>query len=246
MRHVVVEEKAGYSTLMTAPYSFVNQDLASFYKLPGSFDASFKKVDLDPTQRAGLLTQLGFLASHAYMRTDSPIHRGVFIIRRILCLPQPDPPGNADLNLPPLSGSIKTTRQQVTAHTSPPTCNSCHQRINNMGFAFEHYDAVGQYRTTENGEPVDSSGSVLIGNQMVQFSNAIEFIQRISALDEGRSCYSTNWLRYAYGRADERADRCELEALNQRLADPAYSIREFLADLTTTRGFLYRPIEETP
>ncbi len=245
--HVVFDQKAPFATLFTAPYTFVNLELAALYKLTGTYTtAAYTRVELDPTQRAGLLTQTGFLATHAYSQSDSPIHRGVFMIRRILCLPLGDPPGNADLKLPPIVGDIKTTRQQVNVHTSPAPCSGCHARINAMGFAFENYDAVGQYRTQDNGVPVDSSGSISLGGQERRFANAVDFAKIVAASDEARGCYARNWLRYAYQRADGPEDGCDLDAMTTRLARSDYPLKEMIGDLTQNNSFRFRSAEETP
>ncbi len=245
--YAVFDQKAPFATLFTAPYTFVNKELAALYKLTGSYTtAAYTKVDLDPKERSGLLTQTGFLASHAYMRTDSPIHRGVFMIRRVLCLPLGDPPGNANLNLPPLMGDIKTTRQQVANHTSPAGCSGCHSRINGMGFAFENYDAVGQYRTMDNGEAVDASGTITLGGKSQSFANAIEFAKIVSESDEARGCYARNWMRYAYQRADAAEDECDIDAMTTKLASASYSIKEMIGDLTQNNSFRYRSAVEAP
>ncbi len=245
--HVVFEQKAPFGTLFTAPYTFVNRELAALYKLAGSYTtAAYTRVDLDPSQRAGLLTQTGFLASHAYMRIDSPIHRGVFMIRKVLCLPLADPPGNADLNLPPIMGDIKTTRQQVTVHTSPPACFGCHARINAMGFAFQNYDAVGQYRTMDNGVAIDASGTISLGGKNHTFSNAIDFAKIVAQSDEARSCYARNWMRYAYQRADGAEDGCDIDAMTTKLAKADYPVKEMIGDLTQNSSFRYRSAQETP
>jgi hypothetical protein len=247
VREVVFGQKAPFATLFTAPYTFVNKELAAIYKVPGTFtSADYTRVELNPSERSGLLTQTGFLAAHAYTKSDSPIHRGVFMIRRVLCLPQGDPPPNADLKLPPLMGDIKTTRQQVAAHTSPAGCNSCHARINGIGFAFENYDAIGQYRTMDNGVAVDSTGTLALGDQSYPFKNAIEFGAAVSKTAEARSCYALNWLRYAYQRADSSEDACDVDAMTENLAKPGYSIKDMIADLTLNKSFLNRPVEELP
>ena len=247
IRHVVFDQKAPFASLFTSPVTFVNKELAALYKLTGSYTtAAYARVELDPTQRAGLLTQTGFLASHAYTRYDSPIHRGVFMIRRVLCLPLGDPPGNADLNLPPITGDIKTTRQQVTAHTSPSACSGCHKRINEIGFAFGNYDAVGQYRTVENGVNVDSSGTIALGGAVVAFDNAIQLSKLVSESAEARSCYARNWMRYAYQRADTKEDGCDLDAMTANLAKPGYPLKDMIGDLTQNSSFRNRPAEEAP
>src|SRR5690606_24278247 len=96
VQHIAFDLEQGYQSLMTAPFTFVNADLARLYGVEGDFGDQLEKVELDPELRGGLLTQIGFLASHAYPNETSPIHRGVFINRQILCNDIPDPPANLD------------------------------------------------------------------------------------------------------------------------------------------------------
>ena len=248
LKNIVFDETAPFSTIYTAPYTFVNKDLAALYKLPGTFSSTeFTKVTLDPAQRRGLLTQIGFLASHSYTRTDSPIHRGVFLIRRVLGLPQGDPPPGIDFTLPPVgAGAIRTTRDQVTAKTSPAGCAGCHTTINAFGFAFENYDAVGQYRTQENNVDVDSNGSVALGETSVRFKNALELSTAISTAPDARLSYAANWLRYGYQRAETSDDLCELTTMARNLGIDGYFIKDMIGALTSTTSFRYGPVETTP
>jgi hypothetical protein len=243
--HVVFDLEGGLSSLLREPVSFVNQDLAPLYGLDGSFGPDFVRVDLDGAERGGVLTQIGFLASHAYSTNTSPIHRGVFILRRVLCYPLPDPPGDVDLTLPPIEGEIRTTRQQVEVHTSPDSCTGCHGIINPIGFAFEHFDSIGRFRDDENGEPIDATGSVLLDGEATSYANGTEMLDAIAASDDARDCYARNWLRYAYGRDDREADTSTLAEITGALADPDYSVKSMLAALTQSRSFRFRaPNEE--
>ena len=248
LKNIIFDEPASFATIYTAPYTFVNKDLATLYKVTGTFSSTqFTKVTLDPTQRRGLLTQIGFLASHSYARTDSPIHRGVFLIRRVLGLPQGDPPPGIDFTLPPVgSGVIRTTRDQVTAKTSPASCATCHARINAYGFAYENYDAVGQYRTQENNVDVDATGSVTLGETSVPFKNALELSTAISTAPDARISYAVNWLRYGYQRADSAEDACDVSTMATNLGTDGYPIKDMIGALTSTTSFRYRPVETTP
>jgi hypothetical protein len=221
----------------------VNETTAALYGVQGTFDDSLTRVDLDPTQRAGLLTQLGFLASNAYSNQSSPIHRGVFVVRRVLCETLPDPPPNVP-QLPPLTAT-QTTRQEVDMHTAPAACAGCHhQIINPVGFGFENYDAGGKYRATENGLAIDATGSLAgtvagaAGN--ASFSNALEESAALAASPEAQACYATNWVRYAFGRAESPGDMCAIGVLAQNLANDSYKVTDLLVDLTRTRAFMYR------
>lgn len=241
----VFEHGGGLGDLLTAPFAYVNADTASLYGVDGSFGKDLVRVELDPKRRAGLLTQAAFLASHSYYDLTSPIHRGVFVQRQILCTQLPDPPGDVDLKLPPVGGEIKTTRQQVTRHTSPSACQGCHGIINPTGFAFEPYDAIGRWRDTENGEPIDATGSTVAGGQKLSFQGPLDFVQQVSKHPATSDCYATNWIRYAYGRKEQKVDACSVRALSEKLRSNGYSIKSLLGDLTTTAAFRHR-VKEAP
>ncbi|XXT18171.1 DUF1592 domain-containing protein [Sorangium sp. So ce429] len=244
IRHVILEMEGDYRTLMTAPVGFVNDKLAPIYGVEGSFTGELVETPLDPSVRAGLLTQAGFLSSHAFFNKTSPIHRGVFIQRQILCADLPDPPANIDTELPPIQGEIRTTRDQVEAHTSPEACSTCHGMINPPGFAFEHFDAVGRYRADEDGEPIDATGTMQVGEAELRFDGAIDLVKQLAESPVAERCYLTNWYRYGNARQLSREDACTIEDLDAKLAGSGYNIKELLVALTQTRTFRYRAVEE--
>ena len=229
----------GFTSLMTAPFTFVNKTTAPLYGLTGTFGDALQRVDLDPTQRAGLFTRLGFLAVNAYSNQSSPIHRGAFIQRQVLCATIPDPPPNVP-KLPPLAAT-QTTRQEVDLHTAPPECAVCHHAlINPVGFGFENYDAAGQYRGTENGAPIDATGSLAGTAGNPSFSDGISESAAIAASPEAHSCYAKHWVRYAFGRQETDGDSCAVAALAARLGDDTYKVTDLLVDMTRTEAFLFR------
>ncbi|WP_437305384.1 DUF1592 domain-containing protein [Sorangium sp. So ce388] len=244
IRHVILEMEGDYRTLMTAPVGFVNDKLAPIYGVAGSFTSELVETPLDPGERAGLLTQAGFLSSHAFFNKTSPIHRGVFIQRQILCAELLDPPANINTELPPIQGEIRTTRDQVEAHTSPKACSSCHGMINPPGFAFEHFDAVGRYRADEEGEPIDATGTMQVGETEVSFDGAIDLVKQLAESPVAQRCYLTNWYRYGNARQLSREDACTIEDLDKKLVESGYNIKELLVALTQTRTFRYRAVEE--
>lgn len=240
---VTFDDGKGFTSLMTAPFTFVNKTTAPLYGLTGSFGDSLQRAVLPADKRAGLFTQIAFLASHAYSNQSSPIHRGAFIQRSVLCNKIPDPPPDVP-KLPTLQAT-QTTRDQVTMHTSGDQCRTCHvELINPVGFGFENYDAVGQYRTTENGVAIDATGELkgtkLAASGQGSFTDAVTESQRIAASMEGRSCYATHWVRYAFGRADTAGDSCAVEALASRMSDDNYRVTDLLVDMTRTKAFMFR------
>ena len=223
-----------FEDLMTAPVTYANADLARIYGLdPAGFDDELVLTDLNPSERGGLLTLSGFLASHAYYDMSSPIHRGVFIHRNLLCTDIPDPPGDADLELPEIDGA--TTREIVEQHTSPAGCDTCHSLINGPGFAFENYDAIGQYRTEENGHPIDASATTpLPTGETLEFDDGIELSKVIADSPTARRCYLNQWFRYTNARIETEVDTCQLDSLEAQLADPETTIAEIVLALTTS------------
>lgn len=239
----VFSSGGGLNELLTSSFTYVNAESAPLYGLTGTFGKDLTRVELDPKKRAGLLTQIGFLASHAYYDLSSPIHRGVFIQRQILCTELPDPPGDANLKLPPVTGEIKTTRQQVSVHTSPASCQGCHGIINPTGFAFENYDAIGKWREAENGVPIDPTGSTIAGDDRISFTGPMDFVEKLSKHPASANCYAKNWMRFAYGRKEQPVDACAMRALGAKVAGHA-SIKDVILELVLNPTFRARPAKE--
>ena len=236
---VTFTQGKGFPSLMTAPFTFVNATTAPLYGVSGSFGTSLTRVDLDATKRAGLFTQLGFLATHAYTNQSSPIHRGAYIQRSVLCATIPDPPPNIP-ELPPLMAT-QTTRQQVDMHTAPGECAGCHHSyINPVGFGFENYDAAGVFRTMENGANIDATGTLAGTAANTAFTDGVSASAAIAASPEAQRCYSATWMRYAFGRAESAAEMCAVQVLGSRLADDNYKITDLMVDITRTTAFMFR------
>src|SRR5439155_15666147 len=150
-------EKSDFRQLLLADQVYLNGRLAKFYGADLPEDAGFEKVALDPGRRAGVLTHPYMLAAFAYNAESSPIHRGVFLARGVLGKPLRPPPDA----FTPLAADLHpmlTTRERVDLQTKPQACVGCHGMINPLGFTLENFDAVGRFRETDNGKPIDSTG----------------------------------------------------------------------------------------
>lgn len=151
---VVWSDASDYRDLIQADYLMLNQRLADFYGIPFPGGDGFQVVPGDPTQRAGILTHPYLLARLAHHDTTSPIHRGVFLTRNVLggiLKPPPEAITFEDHTFEP----GLTTREKVAELTRNASCMTCHETINPLGFSLENFDAVGRFRTTESGKPVD-------------------------------------------------------------------------------------------
>lgn len=240
VEEATLNENGAVLALLTAPFTFVNQSLASIYGLQGSFTSDLARVDFAPTDsRIGLFTQPSFLTGHSSSSTrTSPILRAVYLLRRILCQEIPEPPPGAAATEPPAPETEPvTTRDFFTWKTSLPTCAACHSTINPVGFAFETFDAIGRARSTENGAPVDSSGTVALGDTPIEFDGARELLTAIAQTPEVRACYAKNWLKFSYGRSDTNEDLRTLASLHQNLSDPGFGVRDLVLQLTQSAAF---------
>jgi len=229
--------------LFTSPVSYVDATLAKVYGVAAPTAAGLTRVELDPAQRAGLFTQLAFLAGHADALDGSPIHRGAYVQKRVLCREFGSLPANVGV-LPARGGDIVTTRDQVEAKTSAPQCQACHKDINPVGFAYESFDSLGRFRTQDHGEPVDASGALSLDGQPAAFTGAVEFASELGASDKAKRCYETQWFRFAYGRKEGHDDACLLAELDSKVKAKDYSLKELLVALTTSRAFRFRAQED--
>lgn len=243
---VVLENDGNLAELLTAPYTFANDGLAALYGLDGSFDGSFSKASFDPDQqpnRGGLLTQLGFLASHGGL--TGSIHRGVFINHRVLCTELPPPPDA----LPPIpndEGMTMTSRERIEMHTGPGTCGaSCHGTyINPIGFAFESFDGLGQSRVEENGRPIDTFAEFEFADGPVEFDGAKELTSAMAERIEAHDCYTKHWVEYALGRDTAGSDLDLIQSLGDRSLD-GLSVKSLIIELVQSEEFRSRNAEGT-
>jgi hypothetical protein len=232
----VVQNGGGLSELLTAPYAFADSALAPLYGESVSGSA-LTRVDFDPSVRKGILMQVGHLAAHAYAIKTDPIHRGLFILRDVLCRIVPEPPAGASMTpLPPTTEPIETTREEISLLTGQDGCIGCHVDINAPGFAFENFDAVGQVRTMEGGVAVDTTGSLELATGALNFQNAVELVDGLAASSEAQSCYVAKWLEFAYGREFASTDTATRDAL----ATERLGATEIATRITTTPAFLSR------
>ncbi|MDX1964842.1 MAG: DUF1592 domain-containing protein, partial [Pirellulales bacterium] len=170
---------------------YLNGRLAKFYGIDAPADAPFAKYELNPNERAGVLTHPYLMTSFAHNATTSPIHRGVFLARGILGMSLRPPPEAVAPLAPDLHPDL-TTRQRVALQTKANVCMSCHGIINPLGFALEQFDAVGRFRTEENGQPIDASGSYLTRDgQLVKVNNARELADFLLSSSEAQEAFCT-------------------------------------------------------
>src|SRR3954470_6495655 len=193
--YITFDLKGTFKDLITKPVAFVDKDLAPIYGLT-STSPTLQMVDLDAKQRAGVFTHAGFLASYSSYNRTSPILRGAFLEKQVLCrtIPAP-PPDAAGTPLPPASTDLNTNRKQVAAQTevTGTSCAGCHAPVvNPPGFTLEAYDSIGQWQRAERspGAAIDSAADVAIGGQTVHVTGPVDLMTKIAASPEAQNCYA--------------------------------------------------------
>ncbi|MDX2015121.1 MAG: DUF1592 domain-containing protein [Myxococcaceae bacterium] len=232
-------------TLLSASFTLAREPSLRVYGIdPPARFAPGLPVGLDPTQRAGLLTQPAWLAAQANPKTTSPVHRGLFVVTNLLCLPLGSPPPGVDIS--PIGvdpTGQKTRRQLVEQHTSDPACAGCHRLIDPIGLVFERYDAVGAWRTTDldDGQPIDTRVTVTTGSDLDgPVDDPVTLVKKIARSPRVRACAARQWYRFAFGRQETAEDEVELEKLSARFEASGGNIPDLLVALVSSDAFRTR------
>jgi hypothetical protein len=224
--------------LFTSNKTFANKALAAIYGVGGVTGDAMTPVTLNPQQRAGLFTQLSFLTMHGDSEGSFPTRRGAQILRRVFCQEIELPLNVVVPDVKPPSPGV-TTRQRFEEHSKNP-CASCHLLFDPIGFAFENYDGIGRYRTTDNDQTVDASGSLELNGRTVKFKDAVELMPALAASDDVRACMATQWTRYLLRREETKGDMPSVQAVQKAFRDSSYDLRELLVAIVSSDAFTRR------
>ena len=227
-----------FSDLLTGTASSVNQPLAAVYGLSGVTGTTPTKVTLPAGQREGLLTLAGFLTVPGATDGSSPVRRGHAILTRLLCGVLPDPPNNVPPPQPPTAGL--TTRQRFIQHDQNSCTGGCHRAMDPIGFGYEHYDGIGQFRTTDQSLPVDSSGSITLDGQTQTFPDALALPNLLTASSQVQTCFATQWMRYALNRWDTPDDLASIQSAAGAFQTSGLDMRKLIAAVASSRTFRFR------
>ncbi len=249
MQRFVANSLAGedptLSHLLTSNTVPVDGNLAPIYGVSGVED--WTTLEVDPQQRAGLLTLPGYLAAHAYTEETSVVERGLLIRSRVLCQSIPAPPGNAMDNAPPLPEN-PTEADRTRALLDTAACGGCHVLMNPLGMGFENYDAIGAWRETyDNGEVIEPQWTLTAppeGLEEQDFDGAVELSQLLAGSEPVGACFVSNWLRHSYGAqpGSTEVDQCTLDALSDAFDASGQDIPSLMLAMTRSDAFRYRDI----
>ena len=233
--HVVAQD-APYPELFTTRKTFIDPNLGRVYRVPVTRpDGGWEPFEFPSDEpRAGILTQMGFLALYSHPGRSSATLRGKAVRELVLCHDVPDPPGDVDFSLfNDPNAPNRTARDRLTAHATVPSCAGCHKLTDPLGLGFEQFDGIGQFRTSERGADIDPSGEL----DGMGFVDARTLAETIRDHPDARSCVSNQLYAYGTGRAPTRNEREFLAFLGSRFEAGDYRLTELLRDISTSDAF---------
>jgi len=231
----VINEDADYRELFLTRKTFMTRTLGQVYRVqvnaPKGVWQRFEFPEDDP--RVGIQAQLGFLALHSHPGRSSPTLRGAAMRSTLLCQQVPDPPPDVDFtefNDP--NSPIKTARQRLTAHNTSPACAGCHRITDPIGLALENFDGAGQFRTTENGELIDTSGDL----DGISFDDSVGLGSALHANPALTSCLVNRLYAYASGVSLSPRNPW-MTYLEEQFAADGYRVKALLERIAISNGF---------
>lgn len=234
---VVWQGEGTFDALLYSPVTWTSPALDAIYGTASQRTGTgWERRVLDET-RPGVLTRSAFLTAHAYSASSAPVRRGVFVLEQMLCQDLTPPPG-VSLELEEQT-ETNTIRDRLAAHASDPVCASCHDTIDPVGFSFENYAALGEWRDDwDNGIPVDASGT--LDEPPGSFVGVPEMLSVVDSTDHVRHCYTQQWFQYGSGRPAEISDDCELDRLGDRFVYTGGDLRDLLVQVAASEAMRYR------
>jgi hypothetical protein len=232
----LIDENRRYVDVLDLDFTFVNDRLATHYGLPppGS-GATMRRIGVGDTMRRGLLGKGGLLMVTSHQDRTSPVKRGKWVLGQLLCSEPPPPPPNVE-GVPPEISPNATLRERLEAHRSHPACASCHATMDPIGFGLENFDAVGRWRTLDNGSPIDASG-VVDGKSFNGPSELGRVLQSSSKLN---ACFLRKLFIYATGRLPLPEDAAALSDLEARFQAAGGRMQNALMLIATSPAFTHR------
>jgi len=236
----ILREDRSVTDLLHANYSFLNERLAKHYGIPNVYGSRFRRVTFqDGEMRGGLLRQGSILAVTSYATRTAPVIRGKWILSNILGVPPPPPPAT----VPPLKerdavSNASSMRERMAEHRANPACSGCHQLMDPVGFSLENYDAVGRWRTVDDGKPIDSSGGLPDGSK---FEGVAGLEKALLARPEVfAGTVTEKLLTYGLGRGVESYDAPAVRTVVRAAAAKDYKFSAFILGIVNSTPFQMR------
>jgi Protein of unknown function (DUF1588)/Protein of unknown function (DUF1585)/Protein of unknown function (DUF1592) len=239
-----------FSQLMTSRDAFADTALANIYGVAAPSPSGFGMVTVPAAQRAGILTDPSLMTMHALPNESSVVHRGVFIMRQMLCFQPPPPLASFLQQGEAIKMAEPTERGRSDKRRAMSPCSSCHGIFDPFGIAFENYDTLGRYRTTittpTGSVPVDASWDFNLYDIKGKMNNAVELAQRLSESAAVRECMSRQLASYAFGERLSEDEACTVADISQKFAESGGNLVDLIGKVAAWPGLRTRTTGGAP
>jgi mono/diheme cytochrome c family protein len=241
----IIRENRSVLDLLDADYTFLNERLARHYGIPGVYGERFRRVSLpDDSVRRGLLGQGSILTDTSRANRTSPVIRGKWILENIFGTPPPPPPANVpELKEERNPAKVLPMREQIAQHRANPVCASCHAQMDELGFALENFDAIGEWRDTDAaGSPIDASAKLPDGTTFRGPAELRKVLRNHS--DDFLTTFTEKLLTYALGRGLDAADWPAIRQIKRDAARASYRFASLVQGIVTSTPFQMRMAQQ--
>lgn len=236
----ILRENRNLLDLLDADFTYLNERLARHYDVDGVVGPEFQRLP-SPEGRAGILTHAGFLTFTSNPTRTSPVKRGLWVLSQLLCEEPPAPPPGVE-GLPEDGEPTGTLREQMERHRTDPTCASCHDTMDTIGFGLEEFSPIGKFRTVDDaGFAIDSSGQLPDGSI---FDGAVELARILRNHPNVSTCMTEHALTYALGRTLTRSDECSVERIKEKFEAGGSTFAALARAIATSEPFRLRAAEK--
>jgi len=234
------QENASILDLIDSDYTFANKKLAKFYGLKANAGKDFEKVALHPNDnRGGLLGMAAILTMTSHTDRTKPSLRGKWVLDVLFGTPPPPPPPNVG-TIDDGGGDEEaaTFREKLEAHSNDPACAGCHKKIDPIGFALDQYNGIGEWRKTNAGVPLNTTGELPTGEKLTGVQDLKQVI--LSRKQQFAKNFTSKLLSYALGRELAFYDRPVVDEIVQQAAADNYRFGTIVWGIVNSRPFIYR------
>jgi len=241
----IIRENRSVLDLLDADYTFLNERLARHYGIPGVYGERFRRVSLPADSvRRGLLGQGSILTDTSRANRTSPVIRGKWILENIFGTPPAPPPANVpELKEERDPSKILPMREQIAQHRANPVCASCHAQMDELGFALENFDAIGEWRDSDAaGTPIDASAKLPDGSRFTGPAELRKVLLNHS--DDFLTTLTEKLLTYALGRGLDAADAPAIRHIKREAAREHYRFASLIQGIVTSTPFQMRMAQE--
>jgi hypothetical protein len=240
----IMQDDRSILDFIVADYTFLNERLARFYKIPNVTGTEFRKVTYPAdAHRSGLLGQAGILTISSYANRTSPVIRGKWVLDNIVGTPPPPPPPDVPNLDEAKIGSSSSLREQLEQHRKNAICASCHERMDPLGFGLENFDAIGGWRTKDGQFAINASGTLPDGRTF-DGPEGLKMILK-SQPDAFAECLTRKLLTYALGRGLESDDDAAVKSIVKNVASEDYRFSSLVMEIVKSEPFQKRRRENS-